>query len=301
MEPKLALSAKARETRKRKSVGGRRNPLSCNQDGGSRSALRTSSLEFRNQIRQSSRLFIRGEVTARQPLDLEAELAQSFLREVDLSMFKGIFIAASHQERELIAISLEELVKVEPIALGFVIRHEACCGGEVEQAIVTIQDAMKLVEFGVRYLIALGPHLPDSRHPLEDREGTAQAPAGPVGETAQHRRRVPRVGVPVREEPAIEDEDSAYVRSVRGFAPLRALNSTSQVLQNDQGGKIESGQRRRPDTEIAPDRFDQIGTLGGRIRIVFRLVAVTHANVLDEKLGYLGGVRQVQENLGPSK
>jgi hypothetical protein len=78
-----------------------------------------SSLELRDQSRQGSRLFIRGEVTAGQPLDLEAELAQSFLREVDLLVFKGIFLAAANQEQELIAISLEELTEVErsPCAL----------------------------------------------------------------------------------------------------------------------------------------------------------------------------------------
>jgi len=63
-----------------------------------------SSLELRDQSRQGFRLFIRGEVTAGQPLNLEAEVAQSFLREIDLPVFKGIFVAAAHQERELIAI-----------------------------------------------------------------------------------------------------------------------------------------------------------------------------------------------------
>src|SRR6516225_1358170 len=73
-----------------------------------------SLLELRDQSRQGSRLFIRGEVTARQPLDLEAECAQSFLREVDLPVFKRIFVAAAHDEWELIAISLEEVTEVEP-------------------------------------------------------------------------------------------------------------------------------------------------------------------------------------------
>ena len=208
-----------------------------------------------------------GEVTTGQTLDPETEIAQSLTREVDLPVFKRIFIAAAHQERELIAISLEEQTEVQPVALRLVISDKACCSCEVEQTIVAVDGAMELAEFGVCYLIAFGPHLSYSWHPLGQREGTAHAPARSVGKAAQHRRGVPRVGVPVREQPAIEDQDSAYVRSVRGFAPLRALNSTSQVLQNDQGGKIESGQRRRLDTEIAPDRFDQIGTLGGRIRI----------------------------------
>jgi hypothetical protein len=56
-------------------------------------------------------------VPAGQPFNLEAELAQSFLREVDLPAFKRIFVAPAHQERELIAISLEEVAEVEPITL----------------------------------------------------------------------------------------------------------------------------------------------------------------------------------------
>ena len=40
-----------------------------------------------------------GEVTAGQPLDLEAELAQPYLGEVDLAMFEGIFVAAADKER----------------------------------------------------------------------------------------------------------------------------------------------------------------------------------------------------------
>jgi len=56
-----------------------------------------SSLELRDQSSQGFRLLIRGEVTAGQPLNLEAEVAQSFLREIDLPVFKGIFVAATHQ------------------------------------------------------------------------------------------------------------------------------------------------------------------------------------------------------------
>jgi hypothetical protein len=179
-----------------------------------------SSLELRDQSRQGFRLFIRGEVTAGQPLNLEAEVAQSFLREINLLVFKGIFVAAAHQERELIAIRLEEVTEVKPIALRFVIGHEARSRSEVEQAIVAVHSAMELEDFGVGYVIAFGPHLPYSWHPLEQREGAAHAPAGTVGEAAQHRRGVPRMGMPVRKEPAIEDEDSAYVRAAPGFAPL---------------------------------------------------------------------------------
>jgi hypothetical protein len=54
-----------------------------------------SPLELRHQSRQGFRLLIRGEVTARQPLDLEPEFAQPFLREVDLPMLEGIFVAAA--------------------------------------------------------------------------------------------------------------------------------------------------------------------------------------------------------------
>jgi len=65
----------------------------------------SSSLELRDQSRQRFGLFIRDEVTARQPLDLETELAQSLLRKVDLPVLKFILCAAAHQEWELIAIS----------------------------------------------------------------------------------------------------------------------------------------------------------------------------------------------------
>ena len=145
-------------------------------------------------------------------------------------MFKGVFVAAAHQERELISISLEEAAEVEPIGLRFMIGHEACCCREIEKAIVAVHGAMELAELGVCYVIAFGPHLPYSWHPLEQREGAAQALAGPVGEAAQHRRGVPRVGVPVREEPAIEDENTAYVRPTRWFALLSALKPASQMF-----------------------------------------------------------------------
>jgi len=92
-----------------------------------------------------------GEVTAGQPLNLEAEVAQSFLREIDLPVFKGIFVAAAHQERELIAIRLEEVTEVKPIALRSVIGHEARSRSEVKQAIVAVHSAMELEDFGVGY------------------------------------------------------------------------------------------------------------------------------------------------------
>src|SRR5215472_1069123 len=160
---------------------------------------------------------MRSEVTAGQTLDLEAELAQSFLSEVDLPVLKRIFVTAAHQEGELIAISLEEVTEVEPVALRFVIGREASCCREVEPPVVAVDGVVELADLGVRYLIAFGPH--HTGQHLEQGEGARQTPAGSAGEAAQNRGGVPWVGVPVREEPAIEDEDSAYVRPAHGFAP----------------------------------------------------------------------------------
>src|SRR5438128_12614776 len=95
-----------------------------------------------------------GEVTTAQTLDRETEFDEPLTREVDLPVFKRIFIAAAHQERELIAISLEERTEVQPVALRLVISHEARCSREVEQTIVTVHGAVELAEFGVCYLIA---------------------------------------------------------------------------------------------------------------------------------------------------
>src|SRR5215470_3092433 len=203
-----------------------------------------SLLELFDQCRQSFRLLMRAEVTTRQTFDLEAELSQSFLRKVNLPVFKGVFVAATHQERELIAIGLEEAAEVEPAALGFVIGREAGGCRQVEQAVVAVQSAMKLADFGVRYVIAFGPQLPYSWHPLEQREGPAHAPAGLLGKATQRRRRVPGMRVPVGEKSAVEDENSADVRPVRRFAPLRPLKPASQVLQNDKRGKVKGDQRR---------------------------------------------------------
>jgi len=115
-------------------------------------------LELRDQGRQGFRLFIRGEVTAGQTLDSKAEFSQSFLGEIDLPMLKEIFVAAAHQKCELIVISLEEPTEVEPIALLYMISHEAG-GGEVEQAVVTVHGGVEFDEFGFRYVVASGPHL----------------------------------------------------------------------------------------------------------------------------------------------
>ena len=129
-------------------------------------------------------MLVSGEVTAGQAFNLEAQLAQPFLRKVDLPVFKGILVAAAYKERELTAVSLEEAAEVEAVALRFVISHEARSRGEVEHAIVAVQGAVQLADLVFGYVIALGPHLPYSWHSLEQREGSAQAPAGPVGETA---------------------------------------------------------------------------------------------------------------------
>jgi hypothetical protein len=88
-----------------------------------------SSLELRDQGRQGFWLFMGGEVTARQPLDLKAEPAEPFLCQINLPVFKGILVAAAHEERELFAIGLEEPTEVEPIALRLVISDKACCRG----------------------------------------------------------------------------------------------------------------------------------------------------------------------------
>ena len=136
-------------------------------------------------------------MTAGQPLDPKAEFSQSFVREIDLPMLKGIFATAADEERELVSINPEEAAKVEPIALRFVIGNEARCGREVEQAIVAIQGAVKFADLGISYLMAFGPHRP--HHHLEQGEGEPHALTGSGGEPAQDRRGVPWVGVPVRE------------------------------------------------------------------------------------------------------
>jgi hypothetical protein len=97
--------------------------------------------------------------------------------------------------------------------------------------------------------------------------------------------------VSVTEESAIKDEDTAYFRYAPMGTPVGALKTPAKVLQNDERGKVEGNKHRRLDTEIAPDRFDKIRTLGGGIRVVLGLVAVAHAYVLDEKLGHLCRVR----------
>ena len=202
-------------------------------------------LEIRDQSPQGFRLLIRREVTSGQTLDLEAEFSESFLRKVNLPVFKGIFVAAAHQERELISISFEQMAEVEPIALRFVVGHKTCSCCGVERAIVTLQGAKELADLGIRHLIAFGPHHP--HHHLEQSEGAAQTLARAVREATQNWRGVPGMGVPVHEEPAIEDENAAYVRPAYEFTPLSALKPASQMLQDDKRGKVESDQRCRPD------------------------------------------------------
>ena len=163
-------------------------------------------------------MFTCGEVTAGQPLDLEAEISHSFLREIDLPVLKGVFVASANQERELIAIGLEELTEIEPIALRLVIRHEARCRREVEHAVVAIHGVKELTDLAIRHRIVFGPYLP--RPYLEQGEGKSQTTASEAGETAQQRRGVPWVAVPVRKEPTIEDENTAYVRPARAFTLL---------------------------------------------------------------------------------
>src|SRR5215469_6248680 len=114
---------------------------------------------------------MRGEVTAGQSCDLKAKFPQSFLSEVDLPVFKWIFVAAAHEEWELSVVSLEETTEIETVALRFVICHETGCSSKVEKAIVPVHGAVELAKLGVGNVIAFGPHLPYSWRPLEQREG----------------------------------------------------------------------------------------------------------------------------------
>src|SRR5262249_43548603 len=152
-----------------------------------------------------------------------------------------------------------------------------------------------------RYVIAFRPHLPYAWHPLEQCERAAHAAAGSLGEAAQHRRGVPWVGVPVGKESAIEDENTAYIRPVRGGALLRALKPASQMLQDDKRGEVKGDQRRGLNTEIAPDRFDEISAFGRGIGVVLGLVAIAHADIIDEESRHVRGARQMRPNFRPPK
>ena len=122
-------------------------------------------------------------MTAGQPLDPKAEFSQPFLREVYLPVFKGIFVAAAHQERELIAISGEQAAEVEPIALRLVIGHETCGGGKKEQAIVAVQNALEFAHLGICHPIVFGPG--HRYQHLEQGEGAARTRERPVREESQ--------------------------------------------------------------------------------------------------------------------
>ena len=102
-----------------------------------------------------------------------------------------------------------------------------------------VHGAVEFAELGVGYVVAYGPHLPYSWHPLKQPQRAANTLTGSVRQTAQHRRGVPRVGVTVGKKPAIKDENSVYIRPAGRFATLSALKPTS------------------------PDRFDKIRTLRG--------------------------------------
>jgi hypothetical protein len=128
---------------------------------------------------------------------------------------------------------------------------------------------MQLTDLGISHMIAFRPHHP--HHHLEQGEGAAQTLACTVREASQNWRGVPRVGMRVREEPAIQDEDAAYFRTACGFAPLGALKPASEMLQDDKRGRVKGNQRRRLDTKTAPDRLDEIGAFGCGIGIVLGL------------------------------
>ena len=152
-----------------------------------------SSLELGDQPRQRFRLFIRGEMPTGQLLDPEAECAQAFLCKFDLPAFKGIFLAAADQERKLIAISLEELAEIEPVALCIVVSRETGARREVEAAIMAIYALQEFANLIVRDLIASRPH--HACHHLGHSERAAQTSTRPFGKAAQHGGGVPRVGV----------------------------------------------------------------------------------------------------------
>src|SRR5229473_76090 len=105
----------------------------------------------------------------------------------------------------------------------------------------------------------------------------------------------------VRKEPTIENKNATYFGSTRRLPTLGALKSASQVLRDDNRGKIEGDQRCGLDRLIPPYRLDKIGAFGGGIGIVLGLVAIAHADILDEELRHFGGTRQVRQNPRPSK
>jgi hypothetical protein len=107
--------------------------------------------------------------------------------------------------------------------------------------------------------------------------------------------------VPVREEPAIEDDNAANGRPAHGLASLGAFEPALQMFEDNKRGEVEGDQRRGLDGEIAPECFDEIGAFGGGIGVVLGLVAVAHADILDEEFRHLGRVRQMRPNLRPAE
>src|SRR5262245_6935035 len=228
-------------------------------------------------------------MTARQALDLKAELAQPFLRQADLPVFKGILVAAADEERELAMINREEASEVEAAALRFVIGREASGSRQVEQAIMAVHGVVKLADLSVSNPVALRPH--HACQQLEHREGASDPWLESARELAQDRRCVPGVRVATWEKPAIKDENAAYVRPARRFTPLRALKPPLEMLQDDKRGKVEGNQRRGLDAKMPPDRFDEIGALSGGIPVVLGFVAIAHTDILDEEFRHAGRVR----------
>src|SRR5258708_9543478 len=179
-------------------------------------------LELSEQCRQGVWLLLRGDVTAGQALDLKPEFAQAPSREVNLPMFKRIFVVAAYEKRKLAAISLEETTEVESIALCFVISYESRCGGEIEKTIVAIHRVIQFAHFGICHVITFGSY--HTGHHLERRKGAPHTERGPVREKAQNWRGVPGMGMTIREESSIEDKNASNVWSAHKFAPLGALN-----------------------------------------------------------------------------
>ena len=99
---------------------------------------------------------------------------------------------------------------------------------------------MEFAYLGISHLIAFGPD--HSHQQLEHCEGEAQNPTGTLRDAAQKRRSEPRVGMPVREEPAIEDENATYFRPARRLATLQRAQAGVAGAPRQQSRKNQ----RRP-------------------------------------------------------
>ena len=87
---------------------------------------------------------------------------------------------------------------------------------------MAVHGAKELVDLGILHVVAFGPH--DAHHHLKHGEGAPPSSwRARAREAAQDRRGEPRVGVSIREEPAIEDENAAYVRPAQRLAPLERV------------------------------------------------------------------------------